>query len=72
MKGSYFGFGSSQQQVAMHARSKNYFIVLLYAFIFTLFAQRLPKDLLNDSFFQIPPLCDPPLCDANLPVIDRF
>ncbi len=56
----------------MHARSKNYFIVLLYAFIFTLFAQRLPKDLLNDSFFQIPPLCDPPLCDANLPVIDRF
>ncbi len=28
MKGSYFGFGSPQQQVDMHARSKNTFIVL--------------------------------------------
>ncbi len=28
MKGSYFGFGSPQQQVDIHARSKNTFIVL--------------------------------------------
>ncbi len=28
MKGSIFGFGSPQQQVDMHARSKNTFIVL--------------------------------------------
>ncbi len=58
MKGSYFGFGSSQQQVDMHARSNNTFIVLIYAFIFTLFAQRLPNDSLNDSFFQTPSLRD--------------
>ncbi len=58
MKGSYFGFGSPQQQVDMHARSKNTFIVLKYAFIFTLLAQQLPNDSLNDSFFQTPPLHD--------------
>ncbi len=58
MKGSYFGFGSPQKQVDMHARSKNTFIVLQYAFIFTLFAQRLPNDSLKDSFFQTPPLRD--------------
>ncbi len=28
MKGSYFGFGSPQQQFDMHARSKDTFIVL--------------------------------------------
>ncbi len=28
MRGSYFGFGSPQQQVDMHARSKNTFIIL--------------------------------------------
>ncbi len=28
MKSSYFGFGSTQQQVDMHARSQNTFIVL--------------------------------------------
>ncbi len=28
MKGSYFGFGSPQQQVDMHARSKIYLIFL--------------------------------------------
>ncbi len=56
MKGSYFGFGSPQQKVDMHARSKNTFIVLKYAFIFILFAQRLPNDSFNDSFFQTPPL----------------
>ncbi len=52
MKGSCFE--SPQQQVDMHARSKNTFIVLLYGFIFTLFAQRLP----NGSFFQTPSLRD--------------
>ncbi len=30
MKGSYFGFGGLQQQVDMHARSKNTFIFLPY------------------------------------------
>ncbi len=46
MKGSYFGFGSTQQQVDMHVNFffKNTFIVFLYAFIYTLFAQRLPND----------------------------
>ncbi len=48
MKGSYFGFGSPQQQVDKHA--KNTFIVLLFAFIFTLIAQGLPTDSFNDSF----------------------
>ncbi len=32
---------------------KNTFIVL-YAFIFTLFAQQLPNDSLNDKMFQTP------------------
>ncbi len=36
MIGSYFGFESTQQQVDMHARSQNTFIVLKYAFIFYL------------------------------------
>ncbi len=53
-----FGFGSPQQQVDMHARSKNTLIFLWYAFIFTLFAQRLPNDSFNNSFFQTPPLPD--------------
>ncbi len=57
MKGSYFGFGSPQQQVDMHVMSKNTFIVL-YVFIFTLFAHRLPNKSLNDSFFQTSPLRD--------------
>ncbi len=48
MKGPYFGFGSPQQQADMHARSKSTFIVLKYAFIFTLFAQRLPNDSFKD------------------------
>ncbi len=56
MKGLCFGFGSLQQQVDMHARSKNTFIVLQYACIFTLLAQRLQNDSLNDSFFQTHPL----------------
>ncbi len=45
MKGSYFGYGSPQQQFAMHEKT-NTFIVLC-AFIFTLLAQRLPNDSLN-------------------------
>ncbi len=45
------------QQVHVHERSKNIYI-FLYAWIFTLFAQRLPNDSLNDSFFQTPPLRD--------------
>ncbi len=52
-----FWFLDPQQQVDMHARSKNTFI-FLYAFLFTLFAQRLPNDSLNDSFFQTPPSRD--------------
>ncbi len=57
MKGSYFGFRSPQQLVEIHERSKNTFIVL-YAFIFTLFAQQLPNDSLNHKMFQTPPLRD--------------
>ncbi len=37
---------------------KNTLIVLEYAFIFTLFAQRLLNNSLNDSLFQTPPLHD--------------
>ncbi len=54
MKCWYFGFVSPQLQVDMHARSRNTFIVLSYAFIWTLLAQW----LLNDSLFQTPPLRD--------------
>jgi len=61
MNGSYFGFVSpqnKQQQVVMHARSKNSLLVLQYALIFTLLAQRLPNDSLKDEFFQTPSLRD--------------
>ncbi len=58
MKGSYFGFRGPPQQADLHARSKNTFIVLKYAFIFTLLSQRLQNDSLNDWFFQTPPLCN--------------
>ncbi len=34
MKGLYIGFGSAQQKVDMHARSKNTFIVLKYAYFY--------------------------------------
>ncbi len=57
MKGSYFGFGSPYRLTCMQGQ-KNTFIFLLYAFIFILFAEWLPNDSLNDSFFQTPPLCD--------------
>ncbi len=53
-----FWVWESPRQVDLHAMSKNTFIVLQYASIFTLLAQRLPKDSLNDSFFQTPPLRD--------------
>ncbi len=53
MKGSYFGFGSPQQQVDMHARSKNTLFSII-VFICTLLAQRLP----SNSFFQTPSLRD--------------
>ncbi len=46
--GSNVGFGSPQQQVDMHARPKNTFIVF----------KRLPNNSLNDSFVQLPPLRD--------------
>ncbi len=49
-----FWFWDPQQQVDMNARSKNTFIVLLYAFIF------LPY-LLDDSFFG-PLLCVTLIC----------
>ncbi len=51
--GSYFGFGSPQQQADMQKTFH-----CQYAFIFTLFAQRLPNDSFNDSFFQTPTLGD--------------
>ncbi len=50
MKGSYFGFGSPQQQVDMHARSKTHSLSYnMHLFL---------PNLLNDSFFQTPPLRD--------------
>ncbi len=51
MKGSYFGFGSPQQQVDMHARSKNTFIHFKH------FSYNMHYSF-NDKFFQTPPLRD--------------
>ncbi len=48
MKGSYFGFGSPQQQVDMHA---------LFSYNMHLFLPYLLNDF-NDSFSQAPPLRD--------------
>jgi len=58
IKGSYFGFGSPQQQVDMHARSKTLSLSCNMHLFFTLFDQRLSSDLFNDSFFQTSPLHD--------------
>ncbi len=55
---SYFGFGSPQQQVDMHARSKKHFHCLKICIYFFLFCSRLPNGSFNDSFFQTPPLRD--------------
>ncbi len=55
---SYFGFGSPQQQVDMHARSKKHFIVLKYAFIFSFFAHDSQTVRSTIHFFQTPPLRD--------------
>ncbi len=55
---SYFGFGSPQQQVDMHARSKKPFHCLKICIYFFLFCSGLPNGSLNDSFFQTPPLRD--------------
>ncbi len=57
MKGSYFGFGSPQQQVDMHVRSKNTFIFLKNAFIFTLFAQGLPNYSLYLLYLCVTLIC---------------
>ncbi len=57
MKGSYFGVPNNMLTCMQ---------VLWYASIFTLFAQRLPNDFLNDSFFQTPALRDAKLCCAAL------
>ncbi len=57
MKSSYFGFGRPQQQVDMHARSKKYFHFLIISIYFYLICS-MTNNLLNDSFFQTPPLSD--------------
>ncbi len=44
---AYFGFGSPQQQVGMHAKSKNTFI-----FLYTIIATIMP-DLLSDKLTQL-------------------
>ncbi len=54
-----FIFWSPQQHVDMHAG----FMICIH---FTLFAQRLPNDFLNNSFFQTPALRDAKLCCAAL------
>ncbi len=55
---SYFVFGSPQQQVDMHARSKKHFHCLKICIYFFLFCSRLPNGSFKDSFFQTPPLRD--------------
>ncbi len=55
MKGSYFGFRSPQQQVDMHAGSKNTFIVNMHLFLLYLLKD---SQTLNDTFFQTPSLRD--------------
>ncbi len=50
----FFGFGSHQQQVDVHARSKKHFNFLIICIYFYLI-------LLNDSFFQ-PLLCVTLIC----------
>ncbi len=56
MKGSYLVLESS---TGWHAcKVKKHFHFLIYAFIFTLFVQRLSNDSFKDSFFQTPPLHD--------------
>ncbi len=48
MKGSYFGFGSPQQQVDMMQGQKTLSLFYNMHGFFTLLAQRLPNDSLND------------------------
>ncbi len=57
MKGLYFGFGSPQQQSCMQGQKTLSLSYTMHTF-FTLLAQRLPNDSLNDSFFQTPHLRD--------------
>ncbi len=52
------GYESPQQQVDMRARSKTLSLSYNMHLFFTLFAQQLPNDSLNDEFFQTTPLRD--------------
>ncbi len=52
-----FWFWESPTTGWLACKVKKYFHFLII-FIFTLFAQWLPNDSLNDSFFQTPALCD--------------
>ncbi len=55
MKGSYFGFGIPNNSLTcMQGQKTLSFSYNMHLF----FAQRLPNDSLNDSFFQTPPLRD--------------
>ncbi len=67
MKGSHFGFGSPQQQVDMHARSKNTFIVYkMHLFLPYLLVSKTIR--LTIHFSKHPPI----LRDANLQWLVRL
>ncbi len=60
MKGSYFGFGSPQQQVDMHAGSKNTFIVNMHLFLPYLHKES--KTIRSTFNFSKPLLCVMLIC----------
>ncbi len=58
MKGSYFVLGVPNNRLTYACKVKKHFHCLIICIYFYLLAQRLPKDSLNDSFLQTPPLRD--------------
>ncbi len=58
MKGSYFGFGSPQQQADITCKVKKRLSFSYNMHLFLPYCSTTPKDSFNDSFFQTPPLRD--------------
>ncbi len=56
MKGSYFGFGSPQQQADMHARSKNTHCLIICIY-FYLTCSTTPKRFVQRLIFPNPSIC---------------
>ncbi len=54
MKGSYFGFGSPQQQVDMHSSSKKHFHILIICISFYLICSTTPKRFVQRFIFPNP------------------